>query len=147
MSSSSERSSHYTAALRQAMLAYSSALAGTASHGDDILCTAAGLIYLAIRDVFTSGWGKEASTWLWLGADVIQNMPRANAIQIATQRWFARAVWLWGKGVAVCGMPMAESRLRACFTNSELQRIRDESPLASLELDEDQRTFSRDSLI
>ncbi|EGN95862.1 hypothetical protein SERLA73DRAFT_162561 [Serpula lacrymans var. lacrymans S7.3] len=142
LSSPSERANHYASAQKQAMLAYFGILSGPTTHDDDVVCTASGLIYLAVRDVFVFGWGKEASTWLWLAADVVQTMPRANSVQIGVQRWFARTIWLWNKALAGCGVVGAESRLRACFGEAEFQRIRDETPLAILDLDEDQRTFS-----
>ncbi|KAI0918180.1 hypothetical protein AcV7_006988 [Taiwanofungus camphoratus] len=139
----SDRLTHYVAAQKHSMTAYFATISDSTTTEDDSACTASGLIYLAVREVFALGWGKEASTWLRLAVDVVEGMPRATDAQKGVQRWFARVTWLWDKALTGSGALSAlHGRHRASFGESEMEQVRDAAPLASLELDEYQREFS-----
>ncbi|KAI0916314.1 hypothetical protein AcW1_009877 [Taiwanofungus camphoratus] len=138
-----DRLTHYVAAQKHSMTAYFATISDSTTTEEDSTCTAAGLIYLAVREVFALGWGKEASTWLRLAVDVVESMPRATDVQKGIRRWFARATWIWDKALTGSGVQSAlHGRHRTGFGESEMEQVRDVAPLASLELDEYQREFS-----
>ncbi|KAL6301159.1 hypothetical protein BKA93DRAFT_828448 [Sparassis latifolia] len=96
VSISSESSAAYLAAQNQAMPAYFAALSSTsASDADDTVLTAAALLYLTARSIFSAPSAKEATTWLRLAREVVES----PCFPSAHRQWFMRVGWLWRRGV------------------------------------------------
>ncbi|KAH7098773.1 hypothetical protein BKA62DRAFT_773040 [Auriculariales sp. MPI-PUGE-AT-0066] len=68
---------------------------------DSRALTAAGLVFLTVRLVFTKGWTSEAAAFLKLAAGLTESLPRNSLVRA----WFARVIWLWDLGLVGATSP------------------------------------------
>ncbi|KAH7092663.1 hypothetical protein BKA62DRAFT_723502 [Auriculariales sp. MPI-PUGE-AT-0066] len=81
--------------------------------------SAAGLTYLAVRQVFTRGWCREAATFLRLSAGVIEGLPAMSIVRM----WFGRVILLWDLGLGLAASPYGPLRLQRAATSTLITSV------------------------
>ncbi|KDQ09334.1 hypothetical protein BOTBODRAFT_37090 [Botryobasidium botryosum FD-172 SS1] len=108
-----EQDEEYAIAQNLSMQAYLAVLQGVAAEkGESIACTAAGLLYLVVREVLVRGWCRQATVWLRLAVGIIEVIPTTTdsastspTTGLIVRRWFERVAWLWDTALILSFAP------------------------------------------